>query len=286
LSDEYVDVRILDNFYQTSSFFPMPVVLVSTVAESGQTNLGPYSLCFPYLVTGQHSMMLGTREDSNTSLNLLRTGVCAINFVPDDKKYMRNCVMLGYPGETTEEKMPHSIFTLAPSTRTEEEREPGVQYPELVQEAIQVFECTWDPRYPLKQDPDSPECHFVLRVDKIVMKRKWRDALLKGKGFPRLPIDYGFRDNAYFWFTRGARPYRMSIPQEKGITTDAVKFAAQRIEPDLPWQEEAYAKLVKVPRVFLTRVIRQIIEEAEAEGIDEITPEFLDRVRDKRSGER
>jgi len=286
LSDEYVDVRILDNFYQTSSFFPMPVVLVSTVAESGQTNLGPYSLCFPYLVTGQHSMMLGTREDSNTSLNLLRTGVCAINFVPDDKKYMRNCVMLGYPGETTEEKMPHSIFTLVPSTRTEEEREPGVQYPELVQEAIQVFECTWDPRYPLKQDPDSPECHFVLRVDKIVMKRKWRDALLKGKGFPRLPIDYGFRDNAYFWFTRGARPYRMSIPQEKGITTDAVKFAAQRIEPDLPWQEEAYAKLVKVPRVFLTRVIRQIIEEAKAEGIDEITPEFLDRVRDKRSGER
>ena len=286
MSDEYVDVRILDNFYQTSSFFPMPVVLVSTVAESGQTNLGPYSLCFPYLVTGQHSMMLGTREDSNTSLNLLRTGVCAINFVPDDKKYMRNCVMLGYPGETTEEKMPHSIFTLVPSTRTEEEREPGVQYPELVQEAIQVFECTWDPRYPLKQDPDSPECHFVLRVDKIVMKRKWRDALLKGKGFPRLPIDYGFRDNAYFWFTRGARPYRMSIPQEKGITTDAVKFAAQRIEPDLPWQEEAYAKLVKVPRVFLTRVIRQIIEEARAEGVAEITPEFLDRVRDKRSGER
>jgi flavin reductase (DIM6/NTAB) family NADH-FMN oxidoreductase RutF len=286
LSDEYVDVRILDNFYQTSSFFPMPVVLVSTVAESGQTNLGPYSLCFPYIVVGQHSMMLGTRWDSNTSLNLQRTSVCAINFVPDDKKYMRNCVMLGYPGETTEEKMQHSIFTLVPSTRTPEERQPGVQYPELVQEAVQVFECTWDQRYPLKNEPDSPECHFVLRVDKIVMKRKWRDALLKGKGFPRLPIDYGFRDNAYFWFTRGARPYRLDIPQEKGITTDAVKFAAQRIEPDLPWQEEAYAKLVKVPRVFLTRVIRQIIEEAKAEGVAEITPEFLDRVRDKRSGER
>ena len=41
-TDDFEDVRILDNFYQTSSFFPMPVVLVGTLAENGQTNLGPY----------------------------------------------------------------------------------------------------------------------------------------------------------------------------------------------------------------------------------------------------
>jgi hypothetical protein len=41
MSQEFVDVRILDNFYQTSSFFPMPVLLVSTLNESGTTNLGP-----------------------------------------------------------------------------------------------------------------------------------------------------------------------------------------------------------------------------------------------------
>lgn len=35
---EFKDLRIVDNFYQTSSFFPMPVVLASTVSESGQTN--------------------------------------------------------------------------------------------------------------------------------------------------------------------------------------------------------------------------------------------------------
>lgn len=52
MAEEFTEVRILDNFYQTSSFFPMPVVLVSTVAESGQTNLGPYSLCFPHIITG------------------------------------------------------------------------------------------------------------------------------------------------------------------------------------------------------------------------------------------
>lgn len=286
MKDTFAEVRILDNFYQTSSFFPMPVVLMSTVAETGQTNLGPYSLCFPYIVTGEHAMLLISREDSNTSLNIQRTGVCAINFIPDKRRYIRNCVMLGYPGETTAEKMENSIFTLLPSTRRAEEREPGIQYPEIVEEAIQVFECTWNRRYPPKHDPESPECRFVLRVDKIVMKERWRDRLFAGKGVPRLPIDYGFRDNAFFWFTKGARPYKEGIPQEKGVTVDAVQFAAQRIEPNIAWQEEACAKLVRVPRVFLSRVIRECVKAAEEEGISEITPEFLDRVRDKRDSER
>jgi flavin reductase (DIM6/NTAB) family NADH-FMN oxidoreductase RutF len=286
LKDEFVNVRILDNFYQTSSFFPMPVVLVSTVAESGQTNLGPYSLCFPHIVAGDHSMLLISQAGSNTSLNIQRTGVCAINFVPDDKKYTRNCVMLGYPGETTEEKMANSIFTLLPSTRTAEEREPNIQYPEIVKEAVQVFECTWNQQFPKKLAPDSPDDRFVLRIDKIVMKEQWRDCLFKGKGFPRLPVDYGFRNNAYFWFTKAARPYRVPIPKEKGLEARAVKFAADRIDPDAKWQEEAYAKLTRVPRPFLSRVIRGCIEAAKEEGIPEITPEFLDRIRDKRKDER
>ena len=286
MNDTFTDVRILDNFYQTSSFFPMPVVLLSTLAESGQTNLGPYSLCFPYIVTGDHSMLLISREDSNTSLNIQRTGVCAINFVPHRRKFMRNCVMLGYPGETTAEKMENSIFTLLPSTRTAEERQPGVQYPEIVQEAIQVFECTWNREYPLKHDPESPECRFVLRVDKIVMQKSWRDRLFAGRGIPRLPVDYGFRDNAFFWFTRPGRAYKEGIPQEKGVTVDAVQFAAQRIDPDVVWSADACAKLTKVPRVFLSRVIRECVATARDEGITEITPEFLDRIRDKRGRER
>ena len=286
MKEGFVDVRILDNFYQTSSFFPMPVVLVSTVAETGQTNLGPYSLCFPYTVTGEHAMMLISRGDSNTSLNLQRSGVCAINFLPDDKKYARNCVKLGFPGETTAEKMANSIFTLLPSTRTAEERQPGVQYPEIVQEAVQVFECTWDQRVALRQHPDSPECRFVLRVDRIGMKKRWRDCLFRGRGFPRLSVAYGFRNNAYFWFTKASRPYRLAVPKEKGVTVDEVRFAARRVDPDIPWQEEAYARLVKVPRVFLTRVIRGCIEAAKEEGVAEITPEFLDEIRDKRSKDR
>jgi len=286
MAHDFVDIRKLDNFYQTSSFFPMPVVLISTISESGQTNLGPYSLCFPYIVAGEHSMMLGTRDNSNTSLALLRTGVCAINFIPDKPRFMKACVTLGFPGETTEEKMANSPFTLVPSQREEDQRQPGVAYPELVREAVQVFECTWNDAYSPKTDSDSMENHFVLRIDKIVMKSKWRDAILGGRRFPRLPVDYGFRDNAFFWFTRARRPYKLPIPKSKAVSMDAVLFAAQRIEPDIDWQEEACAKLIRVPRVFMSRVIRECVEVAKEEGLTEITPEFLDRIRDKRNSER
>ena len=57
-SEDFRNVRILDNFYLTSSFFPMPVVLVCTIAETGQMNLGPYSLCFPYSVAGGRCQMV------------------------------------------------------------------------------------------------------------------------------------------------------------------------------------------------------------------------------------
>ena len=47
------DLRIVDNFYQTSSFFPMPTTEIGTLSESGQTNIGSYSLCFPYYIAGK-----------------------------------------------------------------------------------------------------------------------------------------------------------------------------------------------------------------------------------------
>ena len=50
----FKDMRIVDNFYQTSSFFPMPTVLISTLAEDGSTSIGSYSLCFPYYIAGRH----------------------------------------------------------------------------------------------------------------------------------------------------------------------------------------------------------------------------------------
>lgn len=287
-SDKFENVKILNNFYQTSSFFPMPVVLVGTVAETGKTNLGPYSLCFPYRIAGdgRHAMKLNARMDSNTAMNIRRTGVCSINFIEDDKKYMENCVMLGFPGETTAEKMANSIFTLIPSQRTSEEREEGVQYPEIVEEAVQVFECSVDPEVPILVDEDTTECHMVLSVDKIVMKSKWKKALFEGKGFPKLPIDYGYRNNANFWFTKHSKPYKLGIPETKGVDISTVRYAVDRCDPQVNWTDDACEKIVKVPRVFLTNVIRQINEQAIEEGKAEVDAEFMDAVRDKRNKEK
>ena len=280
---EFINVRILDNFYQTSSFYPMPVVLISTVSESGEVNLGPYSLCFPHIISKKHSMILICRSNSNTATNIKRNKVCAINFIPYDKKYLKNCVMLGYPGETTQEKMENSNFTLIPSQRTEEERTLSVQYPDIVKEAFQVFECTWDDSPPPYEDKESLEMHFILTIDKIIMKNKWKENLFKGKGFPDMPIDFGFRNNTNFWFSKHSNPYSEPIPKEKGVNVDSVMYAATRYDPDVEWTVEACEKIVKVPRIFLKTVIKGCVEAAKEEGITVITPEFMDKIRDKRS---
>lgn len=72
---DFKNVRIVDNFYQTSSYFPMPTILISTVSENGMTNLGAYSLCFPYYIAGKpyYAMILECRNSSNTAQNILRT---------------------------------------------------------------------------------------------------------------------------------------------------------------------------------------------------------------------
>lgn len=103
----FKDLRIVDNFYQTSAFFPMPTVLISTLDEEGNTTIGAYSLCFPYYIAGKsyYAMILECRNSSNTAQNILRTGKCALNFLEDSRKDFSTTVKLGFPGETPKEKM-------------------------------------------------------------------------------------------------------------------------------------------------------------------------------------
>ena len=79
----FKDLRIVDNFYQTSSFFPMPTILISTLDDDGNTTLGAYSLCFPYYIAGKdyYAMILECRNSSNTAQNILKRGKCALNFL-------------------------------------------------------------------------------------------------------------------------------------------------------------------------------------------------------------
>ena len=135
----FKDLRIVDNFYQTSSFFPMPTVLISTLTEEGETTVGAYSLCFPYYIAGKdyYAMILECRNSSNTAQNLLRKGVCALNFLEDCPKDFKETVRLGFPGETPKEKMEKFAFDL-------EEGQAGGNRPKVISQAFQVFECSWD----------------------------------------------------------------------------------------------------------------------------------------------
>ena len=114
---ELKELRIVDNFYQTSAYFPMPTTLVGTVSENGQTNLGAYSLCFPYYIAGKdyYAMILECRNSSNTAQNILRGKKVTLNFITDERKYFKEAVRLGFPGDTTEEKMKNCLFTLTES---------------------------------------------------------------------------------------------------------------------------------------------------------------------------
>ena len=265
----------------------MPIVLVSTLAESGQTNLGPYSLVFPHMIADEdkYAMMLITRADSNTAQNIRRTCFCAINFLPDEKKYLENCVLLGYPGDTTEEKMKDSVFTLIPSTRNGENE--TTRYPEITKEAFQVYECTWDPSIPSSLVGGCE--NFLLQVEKILLKPKYKEAIIRGmdaKSFPRIPVGFGFRDNIHFWFTQGGKPFAYRIPESKGTSVNTVLYAAKRHDPSVEWMPEAAEKIVNVPRIFLKRVIAGTVDAAKKEGITVVTPEFMDKIRDKRRKEK
>ena len=134
----FENLRVVDNFYQTSLFFPMPTVVISTLCEDGSTTLGPYSLVQPYYVAGKdyYAMLLSCRNSSNTAQNILRNGKCAINFVDDKPKTFKECVKLSWPGDKPEDKMPNCQFKL-------EKGQAEGERPMVLTDAIQVIECTW-----------------------------------------------------------------------------------------------------------------------------------------------
>lgn len=298
----FKDLRIVDNFYQTSAFIPMPTILIGTVSENGKTNLGSYSLCFPYYIAGKdyYAMILESRNSSNTAQNILRGSKVSLNFITDDRKYFREAVRLGFPGDTTDEKMKDCLFTLEKGLADGER-------PLVVKEAYQVFECSWDssledayldkagnlegyePPYRNFNGITSKfGAHFILKIDKILMKEKYYDSIVNGvsaKNFPDVPVDYGYRDSTNFWFTPFKKPVAEKI-QAKDGDVNSVMYAAKRIDPDVTFTNEACAKLTKIPRVFLKAALTQMVQIAKEEGISVIDEKALEIINDKRRKEK
>ena len=303
MASTFENLPILDNFYQTSSFFPMPIVMVGTLDESGQTNLGPYSLCFPYYIAGKdrYTMILMCRNSSNTAKNILRTKKCSLNFIPHDKKLLKNTVALGFPGDTTSEKMDKSIFTLNEGLMQQEN--PNENFPQIVDEAFQVFECTWDasldgaendtvqdeyhgPFHNFNGITSPMGAHFILSIDRILMKPKYKRAIVDGMDsrlFPNVPVDYGYRDNTNFWMAKFKTPYAEKIPETKGISLSTITYAAERTDPDVKFTDDACAALMRVPRIFLSKILKDCVLWAKNRDIILITADHMKQIRDKRA---
>ena len=283
----------------------MPTILAGTLDESGNTNLGSYSLCFPYYIAGKdyYAMILECRNSSNTAQNLLRTKKVSLNFIPDGRKFFKEAVRLGFPGDTTAEKMKDCIFTLEDGIA---ETASGKR-PKVIAEAYQVFECTWndsledayldkagclegyEPPYRNFNGITSKfGAHFILKIDKILMKERYYDAIVNGvkaKDFPAVPVDYGYRDSTNFWYSRFKKPVPEKIPAKEG-DWQSVKYAASRIDPEVKFTDEACAKLVKIPRIFLKAALTQMVNIAKEEGITLIDEAALQIINDKRRKEK
>lgn len=298
----FENLRIVDNFYQTSLFFPMPTVVISTLCEDGSTTLGPYSLVQPYYVAGKdyYAMLLSCRNSSNTAQNILRNGKCAINFVDDKPKTFAECVKLSWPGDKPEDKMPGCKFKLE-AGQAEGER------PMVLTDAIEVIECTWvreldgaendqpgnlngyePPYHDFNGITSKFGAHFILKIDKILMKKKYSDAIINGvraKDFPNLPVDYGYRDSKNFWFHRKTRMRAELLPMRKQ-SLESVRYAADRADDKVKFADDALEMVLNVPRVFLPLVLKGCVEWARENDCQCITAKEMQIINDKRAKEK
>lgn len=303
----FENLRVVDNFYQTSLFFPMPTVIISTLCPDGITTLGPYSLVQPYYVAGKdyYAMLLSCRNSSNTAQNILTNGKCALNFIDDKPSTFKEAVKLSWPGDKPSEKMPKCNFRLEKGLL--EEENPKEKRPYVLSDAIEVIECTWmrnldgaendkpgnldgydGPYHDFNGITSKFGAHFILRVDKILMKKKYRDAIINGvkvKDFPRLPVDYGYRDSKNFWFHRKSRMRAELLPMRK-TSLESVRYAADRVDDTIKFTDEALETILNVPRVFLSMVLKGCVEWAKENNVTLITAEHMKIINDKRSKEK
>ena len=90
---------------------------------------------------------------------------------------------------------------------------PTNNYPKIIKEAYQVFECTWVKELDNAQDDKVLEeynepyhnfngvtskygAHFILKIDHILLKDKYYNAIVNGvdkKNFCSLPTNWGYR---------------------------------------------------------------------------------------------
>ena len=271
-----------DNWYQASSYWPSSFALITTVNETGETNIGPYQLSFPFEVIGGRSFLVCSRQNSNADQHLKRAGKCALNFVEFDRKNLKQIVNMGYPGQTTEEKMEDNPYTLINSPTPGREAD-GKIYPHILKEAFQVYECTWDAEQPIRDDAKTPE-YFVLRIDNILLKETWARNIEEGSTrMPNMPIAFGFRDGAKFWFAEHKKPFWFPTPTDKGPKEESVLYEANRLDTEVEFTRDACKQLTGVPKPFIKTVLKGIIKQAKTDGVSVVDRDYVVKINEERN---
>lgn len=292
----FKEIKISDNFYQSSSFFPMPLTLIGTFNEDkSATSFGAYSLIFPYYIAGKgyYAMVLECRNSSNTCMGLLRHKKCSINFMPFTSKGMKNIVELGFPGDTANEKVKRNKFT--PIKGTDKDS------PQIIQEAYQVFECSWvseldnasndrvleeykPPFHNFNGITSEFGAHFILKIDHILLKENYYNAIVNGvtKGnFAPLPTNWGYRDSKNFWCSPFKKAKNFGVA-DREVNLESLKYAASRLNTDVVFTDEALKKFAKVPRAFLKLILQSCVKWANEHNIKKITEKEIDIINQER----
>jgi flavin reductase (DIM6/NTAB) family NADH-FMN oxidoreductase RutF len=307
MNKELKDVRIMDNFYQSSSFFPMPLTFIGTLNEDGRgTSYGAYSLVFPYYIAGKdfYAMLLECRNTSNTAKGLLRHGKCTINFMTYYKQNFEQHVLMGFPGDPPEEKM-KKLTSFHPIDSKNQELNLNEKFPKILFEAIQVMECTWVRKLDGAENDKVEEeyigpyqnfngitskfgAHFILKVDHILLKYEYYNALVNGvnrKTFAPLPTKWGYRDSKFFWCSEYVKPDAIGIP-DREVDLSSVRYAANRLQPDVKFTDDVLKMLVKVPRPYLKLDLQGCVNWANENNCKLITKREMRIINDKRSKEK
>ena len=244
-------------------------------------------------------MILECRNTSNTAKGLLRHGKCTINFLPYSKKNFEGHVALGFPGDTPEEKMKNFKFTL--DDGMSKEQDPNGNYPKIIKEALQVFECTWWKELDNAQDDpvlDDYEgfkyhdfngitskfgAHFILKIDHVLMKEKYYNAIINGvtaRNFMPVATNWGYRDSKNFWCSPYKKPQAVGIPNRE-VDLSSVRYAADRVDDKVKFTDDALKMLVRVPRPFLKLVLTGCVNWAKENNVSLITEKEMKIINDK-----
>ena len=200
--------------------------------------------------------------------------------------------------------MPKCNFKLEKSLL---EEETGEKRPMVLTDAIEAVECTWvrelegaEKFLPGELNGYEPPyndfngitskfgAHFILKIDKILMKKKYADAIIRGvkaSDFPGLPVDYGYRDSKNFWFHKKTR-MRAELLQVRQASLESVRYAADRADDKVKFTDEALMTILGVPRVFLSLVLKGCVDWAKENNVDLITAEHMQIINDKRAKEK